>query len=314
MKAPPSLFKQFNKDYKAILNRLNKGLLIFFCNQFEIIMQFSLYLLFALYGRISWEKNKPNSNFNQDLSALERHKKDMFKWIEDNKHTVYQYYEDKISGGKRNKRKSYLKLLQDAKDKKFEAILCHSLDRFSRNQKDWYNDAAFLKELDIKFFTVSRGRIMYDAVLTDVEMMMSATYRKIVREKSLTWRSTRLKERRVFNRSPYGYNYNNIIKEYTIKTEEAQKVKNVFKMKIDGCSLSAIKFETGLNKPHILKILKNPFYIGYKLFYEKENIEEQPKYHLWKSKHISIILKEDFFKVNPKFKQKILDLKLLEND
>ena len=64
-------------------------------------------------------------------------------------------------------------------------------------------------------------------------------------------------------------------------------------MRKEGSSLGEIAKKTGLTRAGVLKILRNPFYIGIVRFQGE----------LFKGLHQALIPKELFFEVNPKLKQ-----------
>ena len=58
---------------------------------------------------------------------------------------IYRYkrilvYEDEGFSGGNIDRPQFKKMMQDAKDKKFDCLVCYRLDRISRNVSDFYSN------------------------------------------------------------------------------------------------------------------------------------------------------------------------------
>lgn len=69
--------------------------------------------------------------------------------------TEYLEYEDEGASGKNTNRKNFQRLLQDAKEKKFDVLICYKLDRISRNVSDFSATLDMLRENDIDFISIT---------------------------------------------------------------------------------------------------------------------------------------------------------------
>lgn len=126
----------------------------------------------------------------------------------------------------------------------------------------------------------------------------------------------KLKESSIITRPPFGYYLKKKIlngkliispKKFMVNKKEAEIVRNIFAMKINGIGEIEIGQETGLSQPRINGILKNVTYIGYHKYTQSKDPEEgtkikNPKTIIYRGKHQPIIDLESFRKVNPDFK------------
>jgi site-specific DNA recombinase len=64
-------------------------------------------------------------------------------------------YTDAGYSARSDKRPDFKKMIADAQDHKFEVIIVHKFDRFSRNRADAVNYKKLLRALDVKVFSVS---------------------------------------------------------------------------------------------------------------------------------------------------------------
>lgn len=64
-------------------------------------------------------------------------------------------YKDEGFSGKNTHRPEFLKMLEDAKNKKFSMLICYKLDRISRNVADFSALASDLENLSISFISVN---------------------------------------------------------------------------------------------------------------------------------------------------------------
>ncbi len=68
--------------------------------------------------------------------------------------TEFLVYEDEGFSGKNLNRPEFTKMMEDAKSKKFEVIICYRLDRISRNVADFSNLIEELSSLSVGFISI----------------------------------------------------------------------------------------------------------------------------------------------------------------
>jgi len=113
----------------------------------------------AIYARVS------TLDKGQDISMQTSQLRDYCKARE---FVVYKEYIDNGISGSKIDRKAFQELLNNARHKKFDAVIVWKLDRFSRSLKDLINTLQELSELKIDFvsykdnldLTTSAGKLM----------------------------------------------------------------------------------------------------------------------------------------------------------
>jgi DNA invertase Pin-like site-specific DNA recombinase len=111
----------------------------------------------ALYTRVSTDDQKT------DMQLM-----DLKEYIQRRGYTVYNIYEDIISGSIKERR-ALDQLFQDAKHRKFDIVLVWKFDRFARSLKMLVDSLALFQELGIDFIsykenidtTTSMGRLIF---------------------------------------------------------------------------------------------------------------------------------------------------------
>ncbi|WDU84245.1 recombinase family protein [Caloramator sp. Dgby_cultured_2] len=103
---------------------------------------------FAIYSRKSKFTEKGDSVENQVIMCKEFIEKN-FKDIE----SILVYEDEGFSGGNTN-RPEFQRLLKDAKEKKFDVLICYRLDRISRNIAHFSLLINQLQELGISFISI----------------------------------------------------------------------------------------------------------------------------------------------------------------
>lgn len=103
----------------------------------------------AIYSRKSKFTGKGDSIENQ----IEMCKDYAFKHFECSEEDIIIYEDEGFSGGNIN-RPQFLKMMQDAKDKKFDVLICYRLDRVSRDVADFSNTIEELNDYNISFVSI----------------------------------------------------------------------------------------------------------------------------------------------------------------
>ncbi|MEI6080097.1 MAG: recombinase family protein [bacterium] len=92
---------------------------------------------------------------------------DLNRYVEARGLDIYKVYEDKATGTN-DKRPSLKQLLEDARKRKFDVVLCWKLDRFFRSLKDLVNTLQYLTDSGVQFvsykdnidLSTASGRLM----------------------------------------------------------------------------------------------------------------------------------------------------------
>ena len=276
--------------------------------------------LVCAYARVSSDKDA----MLHSLSAQVQYYKDYITskndWL-----FVKVYYDEGISGTKQD-RPAFQQMLQDAKDGKIDLIITKSISRFARNTVTLLEAVRKLKKYDVDVY-FEEQRI--HSISSDGELMLTilASYAqeeaRSVSE-NMKWRVKRnFEEGKPWGRAPYGYTIEN--SKFVIVPKEAEAVKLIFKLYLDGIGSYRIKdimnkseYPTRNNclwtETTIRGMLKNCIYTGNAVFqttYVKnyitkkkaKNNGEKPMYHVEEC-HDAIISIEDYNKVQKIIKER----------
>jgi DNA invertase Pin-like site-specific DNA recombinase len=130
----------------------------------------------ALYVRVSTNDQSTELQLN-----------DLQRYVEARGWEVYSVYEDKATGTN-DKRPNLRLLLDDARTRKFDIVLCWKLDRFFRSLKDLVNTLQFLTDSGIQFIsykdnidlTTATGRLMVHILAAFGEFEASLIRERVV--------------------------------------------------------------------------------------------------------------------------------------
>ena len=245
----------------------------------------------AIYVRVSSEEQVDGYS----LAAQERVCREIARkrnW------TVVGLYSDPGHSGKNDKRPGFQRMINHAKQQKFQAILFHKLDRFTRNAENALRYFKELNEYDVTIasateefdYTTPHGRLFFRMMALFAQWYLENLSSEVVKAKK------EMARRGVHNgRLPFGY----------VKTEEgrvvqvedeASIVRQAFELYATGeytnqsianfFNESGYKTRRGRNwsKDTINDFLKNEFFYG-KVAYRDQ---------LWPGRHEPIITKELF--------------------
>lgn len=227
--------------------------------------------LAAVYCRVSTEKE-------DQLNSLENQKRFFLGYMQRNTDfSLYRIYADRgISGTAAKNRKEFKRMIEDARNGSFGAIITKEVSRFSRNILDAISYTRELKKLGIRVIFMNDG---IDTFQPDSELRLSIMAgfaqeesRKI--SDRVKWGQTRSMEAGVvFGSSMLGYKVEK--GRITVEPEGAKIVKEIYeKYLLQGlsaaniaCRLNSRGIRTFHNKSFwnpsvIMKILKNEKYCG----------------------------------------------------
>ena len=226
----------------------------------------------ALYLRVSTEDQaKEGYSLQVQREVLEAFaKKEGFE--------VYKVYSDDGISGYTSDRPALNALLADAKSGKFGLVLVSKLDRFSRNLRDLLNlvdelcsyGAGFKSAGEPFDTTTSAGKLMFQQLGSFAEFERNRIAERVFPGmvkgvQQGNWQGARY--------APYGYTYNKAAKLLEIAPDEAEVVRRIYALYLEGKSTLAIG--ATLTKKGVRNrkgnyfgtkvigdILKNPIYTG----------------------------------------------------
>ena len=270
----------------------------------------------AVYARVSTEHEAQISALSNQVQYYDN----LFE-LHPDWELVERYIDEGITGTSVKKRKNFMRMIDDASKGIFDLIVTREVSRFARNTVDTLQETRKLKKLGVEvYFTEDNIWTMND---DDGELRLTIMATLAQNESKKT--SLRVKAGQMIsfqNAVPYGngniLGYDRVNREYVINPEQAETVRMIFELYIEGYGSRKLADElerqgrrtaTGLSRwtaPAISRVLRNPFYCG-TIVYRKEYVPdylEQKKIKnngevekiIVEGKHEPIISKEMFKK------------------
>ncbi len=248
-------------DLYTIRNELNTGKSIY-----------DLKLRVTYYARVSTEKDEQVHSLKNQIEYYSDFIKRNQKWT-----YVDGYIDEGISGTSVNKRESFLKMISDAKLKKFDFIITKEISRFSRNTLDSikYTQELLSYGVGVLFQSDNINTLMPDAELrlTIMSSIAQDEVRKISERVKFGFKRAIEKGVVLGNNKIWGYRKD--AGKLVIDEKEAEIVRLIFdmyatqNMGIRGISSRLDNMGIRNNKGNpfsfstIKNILTNPKYMGY---------------------------------------------------
>ncbi|MEK7874645.1 MAG: recombinase family protein [Pseudomonadota bacterium] len=205
---------------------------------------------------------------------------------------VFRVYSDDGISAYSTRRPALQQLLADAKAKRFELVLVHKIDRFSRNLKDllmlvdelFSYGVAFKSATEPFDTTTSAGKLMFQQLGSFAEFERNRIAERVFPGmikgvQRGNWQGARF--------APFGYTYNKAKKLLEVEDREANIVKLIYTMYLSGKSthdIAAYLDKKGYNtrtgkqsyNKFICDILKNQIYTG-KIVWNKKHYDKNQK-------------------------------------
>ena len=238
----------------------------------------------AIYARVSTEHEAQISALENQVQyydeLLSRHPELTL---------VDRYIDEGITGTSIHKRDGFLRMMQDAKDGKFDLIITREVSRFARNTVDTLQQTRILKTYGVEvWFTEDNIWTLNDE---DGELRLSIMATLAQNESKKI--SQRVKAGQMISfKNGVIYGTGNILgydrvdkNHFVINKEQAETVKRIYELYLDGNGVRRIQdimeqegriTATGLTKwssSNISRILKNSFYCG-RIEYRKEYVPD----------------------------------------
>ena len=186
--------------------------------------------IISIYGRVSTSNQEEEETIKTQLSAV-------YEFAEKNSYTVVQEYLDEGWSGDILARPALDQLRQDARNKKWEAVLIYDPDRLARRYS--YQELIMdeLKEagIEVIFVTISAPKNTEDKILHGVRGLFAEYERAKITERFRLGKIRKVKEGHILTtEGPYGYNYirgdreKKVHGHYEINGDEAKVVGMIF--------------------------------------------------------------------------------------
>lgn len=236
----------------------------------------------VFYGRVSTEHE-------EQLSALGN----QMEWYTDlalrnpNWTVVAQYIDEGITGTQMKKRPSFMRMIEHAKEHRFDLIVTRELSRFARNTVDALNATRGLKQYGVEVYFVNDGIWTMDGD-GEVRLTIMASIAQDESRKT----SERVKAGQKMSREKgvlYGsgniIGYDRVDGTYVINEEQAATVRRIFNLYAEGhgeTTVAKMLIEEnrkdgggGLSwtASKVSRVLRKPTYKGY-MTYNKSHIDD----------------------------------------
>ncbi len=236
----------------------------------------------VFYARVSTEEE-------EQLNAIEKQIEENIDVIKGKGWILIDKYIDKgITGTQAKKRNEYIRMFDDIKKDKFDIIVVKDQSRLQRNTMDWYiflneiiqNQKKLYLYLENTFFDPK------DKFIFGIKAMMAEEYSRDLSKKGNAAKKRRQEKGKpiITNRT---WGFKNINGEILIDEEEAELVRQIYKLFADGFGgrvVARILREEGvrnrngktLSENTIRDIVKNPLYKGIAVM-NKEHFDFEAK-------------------------------------
>lgn len=274
-----------------------------------------------IYARFSSDMQR-NESIDAQIRASE-------KYAAQNDYIVINKYIDRAKSATTDQRPQFQQMMSDIVSTDVDAIIVHKLDRFARNRYDSAIYRNIMKKNNVVLLSVlenlndSPEAIILEAVIEGYNEYYS---KNLAREVEKGKRENAIQCKHVGGIPPLGYDVDPVTKKLTINRFEAEAVKMIYSMYLDGCGYSKIIFNlnqrgfktkrgNAFRKNSIYEILKNEKYTGVYIYNKSaaKNADGTYNRHKYKTDDEiirvpdgipQIISQKDFDKVQIKIQQR----------
>ena len=256
----------------------------------------------TFYARVSTLEIEQLNSLDNQITYFKDYIKSNSNWT-----YIDGYIDEGISGSTVAKRKNFLKMINGAKEDKFDLIITKEVSRFSRNLSDSIKYTQILMQNDVGVYFQTNGINTYDPNSEFILNMMGSVAQEEVKRLSarVKWgHKEAIKKGRVLgSNNIIGYTKNNAT--LVIEPNEADKIREIFKLYATGkygfTKLALILYNRGIknskgniyDKDTLKRIIENPKYKGYYRGHTTEIIDYKTKKRINISKEEQIIYKSD---------------------
>lgn len=213
------------------------------------------------YSRVSTNHEEQKSSLNNQINYFNKYIKDNPNW-----EYVEGYIDEGISGTTSYKRNNFMRMIQDAKDNKFDLIITKEISRFSRNTLD---SIKYTRELlnygvAVLFINDNINTALPDSELrlTIMSSLAQDEIRRLSERVKFGMRESIKNGNILGNNKLYGYRKNK--NKLKIVKEESIIIKDIFyKYVVDNYSLNRIAKLYNFSVTKVSRIIRNPKYKGY---------------------------------------------------
>lgn len=237
-------------------------------------------VIVGLYPRVSTEDQ---SRFGHSLDEQECRMKQLCEF---KNYEIFKVYREEGVSAKNTNRPKFQEMIEDVKQGKINKIIIFKLDRLTRSIQDLENICKFLDKYNCGLESISEeintssanGKFFVRMITILAQLEIERTS-----ERTKVGLVGAIKQGHISGRQPLGYVKKNGSKKIFIDEVQADVVRRIFKLYLDGMSVCSIcklfKEENVLNRrwptTTVDKILSNQLYIGNSEYGKRTNNEIQ---------------------------------------
>ncbi len=277
----------------------------------------------GLYVRVSTEQ------LVKEGYSIQAQKENLINFAKEQNWNVFDIYSDEgISGKNVKDRPNVKRLINDIMQKKIDVVVLYKFDRLTRDSKDTEEFIELIRKYEIGIYTISGGVIDVSSATGRFSLRVTGAVAQLEREQTIERVKVAFKQKvkegytLASFTTCYGYDREKYKKEQTINKKEANVVKRIFKLYLNGKTFTEIcnilnneKIKTKKTGKKIKKRGTNEFYIINSIWMPKtiKTILTNPtyigkvRYHIGKKdelildgKHKPIITEKDWQQVQDK--------------
>lgn len=237
----------------------------------------------GLYIRVSTERQV------KEGYSVSAQKDNLSRFAKQQGWKIFDIYADEgISGKNIKDRPEVKRLIEDIKQKRVDVVVLYKFDRLTRDSKDTEDIIELIQQCGIQVFTLSGGVVDVSTATGRFTVRINGAVAQLEREQTIE----RIKvafEQKVKQgytlacaTTCYGYNRKIHEKEQTINREEARVVKKIFKMYVEGKTLTEIC--------NILNTEKVPTKMAGRVVRKRGTDEKYTINSVWMPKTVRLIL------------------------
>ena len=195
----------------------------------------------AIYARVSTEHEAQLSALENQVQYYDDILKRHPDWI------LYDRYIDEgITGTSIKKRKNFMRMIEDAKNKHFDLIITREVSRFARNTVDTLQETRRLKKIGVEVYFTEDNIWTFNDEDGELKLTIMATLAQNESKKT----SQRVKagqkisfQNGVFYGTGNILGYDKVGKEMIVNEEQADIVKFIYSSFLSGDGTTKIKYE-----------------------------------------------------------------------